>query len=101
MAKKKVEVVKAGELWGALGFSQEESLVLRMKAELHARIVSIVRERGYTQHEVSKILDTPQPRVSLILRGRLDGVSIESLLMYAQKLDGSLRVSLSWETKCG
>lgn len=89
-----VEITDSENLFTDLGFSEPKSIALKMKADLYCRIVAAVRAAGYTQHAVSKILDIPQPRVSNIMRGKIDNMSIEALLEYAHRLDSSLRVEL-------
>lgn len=67
-----------------LGFSPEEAATLKIKTDLHTKIVR--RVGRYTQHELQKILSTSQPRVSDLLHGKMSKFSLEMLLIYAQKL---------------
>jgi predicted XRE-type DNA-binding protein len=67
-----------------LGFSPEEAANLKIKTDLHTKIV---RQAGrYTQQELQKILSTSQPRISDLLHGKMSKFSLEMLLIYAQKL---------------
>lgn len=94
-----IEITNGENLFEDLGFSKRQSISLKMKSDLYARIISVVRENAYTQHKVSMILDIPQPKVSNILRGKIDGISIELLLEYAHRLDSTLRVELVSERR--
>jgi predicted XRE-type DNA-binding protein len=67
-----------------LGFSPEEAATLKIKADLHTKIVKCAGR--YTQHELQTILRTTQPRISDLLRGKMSKFSLEMLLIYAQKL---------------
>jgi predicted XRE-type DNA-binding protein len=67
-----------------LGFSPEEAANLKIKTDLHTKIVR--RAGHYTQQELQKILSTSQPRISDLLHGKMSKFSLEMLLIYAQKL---------------
>lgn len=67
-----------------LGFSPEEAATLKIKTDLHTKIVR--RAGRYTQHELQSILSTSQPRVSDLLHGKMSKFSLEMLLIYARKL---------------
>ena len=51
-----------------------------IKAELAARVGTIIRARGYSQMEAARITGLPQPKLSSVLRGHLRGVSERRLL---------------------
>ncbi len=67
-----------------IGFSLEEAATLKIKADLHTKVVKCAA--GYTQLELQKILGATQPRISDLLRGKMSRSSLEMLLIYAQKL---------------
>jgi predicted XRE-type DNA-binding protein len=67
-----------------LGFSPEEAAALKLKADLHTKIVK--RAARYSQKQLQAILDEPQPRVSDLLRGKMSKFSLEMLVIYAEKL---------------
>jgi len=94
-----IEITDSDNLFEDIGFSKGDSIKLKVKADLYARILKTVRENRYTQHTVSKIIDVPQPRVSNILRGKIDNISIDSLIDYAYKLDKTLRVEILSERR--
>ena len=67
-----------------LGFSPQEAANLKIKTDLHTKIV---RQAGhYTQQQLQKVLSISQPRVSDLLHGKMSKFSLEMLLIYAQKL---------------
>jgi predicted XRE-type DNA-binding protein len=85
-------VVK-GNIFHALGFSKAEAAALEIKADILSAILDRIRSKKYTQSQLVKILDEHQPSVSNLMRGRIDQVSIEKLLRYANRL--SLKTSVS------
>jgi predicted XRE-type DNA-binding protein len=67
-----------------LGFSPREAAALRMKAELHSKILRYAKNRS--QSELAQVLDESQPRVSDLLRGKISKFSLETLVSYAEAL---------------
>jgi predicted XRE-type DNA-binding protein len=67
-----------------LGFSSEEAAALRLKTDLHTKIVK--HAERYTQGQLQKIWDESQPRVSDLMRGKMSKFSLETLVIYAEKL---------------
>jgi predicted XRE-type DNA-binding protein len=67
-----------------LGFSPREAAALRMKAELHSKILRYAKNRS--QSELAQMLDESQPRVSDLLRGKISKFSLETLVSYAEAL---------------
>ncbi len=69
-----------------IGFSPEEAALLKMKSELHSQIMKAIKKRGYTQADLQKRLDEPQPRVSDLTTGKISKFSLETLITYADAL---------------
>jgi len=69
-----------------IGFSPEEAASLKMKSELHSRILKAIKKRGYTQADLQKRLDESQPRVSDLMTGKIAKFSLETLITYAEAL---------------
>ena len=80
-----------------MGFSEQESLTLTVKADLYSKILEVVEKKKIKPRELEKILDVPQPRVSELLRGKLSSLSIEKLLSYLEKM--GIEASVSFKTK--
>jgi len=77
-------IVMAKSLFEDLGFSPEEAAALKLKADLHSKVVKAAAR--YSQRQLQTILDEPQPRVSDLLRGKMSKFSLEMLVIYAEKL---------------
>jgi predicted XRE-type DNA-binding protein len=87
MAKgKSIAKVVAGNVFERLGFSPEESVALKMRAELHSSIVGVIHKRDYAQAELAEMFETDQPRISNLMRGKLANFNLETLVTYAEKL---------------
>jgi predicted XRE-type DNA-binding protein len=71
-------------LFEDLGFSSEEAAALRLKTDLHTKIVKSASR--YSQGQLQKILSESQPRVSDLLRGKMSKFSLETLVIYAERL---------------
>lgn len=67
-----------------LGFSQEEAAALKLKTDLHTAIVK--RASKHSQQELQSLLNTTQPRISDLLRGKMSKFSLEMLVIFAEKL---------------
>lgn len=76
-----------------LGFSSEEAENLRIRSELMARLSRVIQDHGLTQREAAKLLGVTQPRVSDLVRGKIDLFSIDSLVLMLGR--AGVRVSLS------
>jgi predicted XRE-type DNA-binding protein len=73
-------------LFEQIGFSREEAAALKMKAELHSQIIKRIKKQAYTQADVQKRLNEPQPRVSDLMTGKISKFSLETLITYAEAL---------------
>jgi predicted XRE-type DNA-binding protein len=49
-------------------------------------MLRVIKKRKYKTRDLEKILDQPQPRISEILQGKINSISIEKLIMYLQML---------------
>ena len=67
-----------------VGFSREDAAALKLKTDLHTKIVKCAAHRS--QQELQTLLGTTQPRVSDLLRGKMSKFSLDMLVIYAEKL---------------
>ena len=96
MAKKisAVTHVTRGDVLDVLGFTRSEATALKFKAVLLDAIRAEIERRSYTQRQLVNILDEHQPAVSNLMRGRINQVSIEKLLRYADRLGMRARLKV-------
>ncbi|HSY47970.1 MAG TPA: helix-turn-helix transcriptional regulator [Thermoanaerobaculia bacterium] len=70
----------SGSVFRDLGFSREKAAHLSVRADLLIQLQKVIASRGLKQAEIAKILHVTQPRVSDLLRGRIDLFSTDALL---------------------
>jgi predicted XRE-type DNA-binding protein len=89
----KLKVTRSsGNVFRDLGFPEEEAEHLRVRADLLIQIQKALEARGLKQSEAAKLLGVTQPRVSDLVRGRLDLFSVDSLIDLLAKLGIRVRV---------
>jgi predicted XRE-type DNA-binding protein len=86
--------ITSGSVLDDLGFAPEIALELKLKAELHLGILRLIRKHRYGARDLEGILRIQQPRVSELMRGKLDVLGIKKLLEYADKLGAYAKVSV-------
>jgi predicted XRE-type DNA-binding protein len=93
MAKKTVKVTPStGNVFRDLGFSKEESEHLLVRADLLIQVQKTVASRRLTQKQAAKVLRVTQPRVSDLLRGRIDLFSTDALIDMLARLGVGVRL---------
>jgi predicted XRE-type DNA-binding protein len=80
----------SGNVFADLGLKNPEELLA--KAELVQRIADIIAERKLTQARAAKILGVDQPKVSALLRGKLDGFSTDRLFRFLNALGRDVEI---------
>ena len=73
-----------GDVFDDLGFSPKKAASLRLKAELHDKIVR--RAEHYSQRELQELLSETQSRVSQLMRGKIASFTLDMLIFYADRL---------------
>ena len=75
----------SGNVFRDLGFGTQEAENLRVRSELMIQIRKLIEQRRLTQAGAAKVFGVTQPRVSDLVRGRIDLFSIDMLVkMLAQ-----------------
>jgi len=94
MAKKSAVRVtpSTGNVFRDLGFSKEESEHLLVRADLLIQVQKIIASRRFTQAEAAKMLRITQPRVSDLVRGRIDLFSTDALIEMLARLGVGVRL---------
>ena len=77
-----------------LGFAPEEAQHLLIRADLLIQLQKTIASRGLTQVRAAKILHVTQPRVSDLLRGRIDLFSTDGLIDMLARLGVEVRLVL-------
>ena len=85
----------SGNVFRDLGFSREEAEHLLIRSDLMIAVQKALERRAVKQAEAAKILDVTQPRVSDLLRGRIDLFSTDALIDMLARLGIRVRLVLS------
>src|SRR3990172_5409492 len=70
----------SGNVFRDLGFPAEEAENLRIRSDLMARLARVIKTRGLTQAEAARQFGVTQPRISDLVRGKIDLFSIDMLV---------------------
>ena len=79
-----------GNVFAHLGL--KDAVELHAKSGLVFRIAEILKKRNLTQMQAAAILDIDQPKISNLLKGRLDGFSTERLFRFLNALDQDIEI---------
>lgn len=81
MASKTPKAIRATDnIFADLGFGPEEAAHLRIRSLLMATLRQALEAKGLTQAQSAKMLGVSQPRVSDLVRGKIEQFSIDTLV---------------------
>ena len=80
----------SGNVFADLDLKDPEELLA--KAELVQRICDIIAERKLTQTRAAALLGIDQPKVSALMRGKLDGFSLDRLFRFLNALGRDVEI---------
>jgi predicted XRE-type DNA-binding protein len=83
-----------GNVFRDLGFSHEEAEHLLVRADLMIQTQKLLASRGLKQKAAAKVLGVTQPRVSDLLRGRIDLFSTDALIDMVARLGARVRLTV-------
>src|SRR5438876_5679268 len=89
----------AGNVFRDIGFSKDEADHLRVRSELMAKLQTVITARGLKQAEAAELLGATQPRVSDLMRGRIDLFNAEMLIDMLSKVGVRTKVILELRRK--
>jgi len=70
----------SGNVFEDLGFDAEEAAHLRIRATLMMRVHKLIKDRGLTQTQAAQLFGVTQPRISDLVRGKIELFSIDGLV---------------------
>jgi len=82
--------VGSGNVFADLGLPDAEEL--KTKVQLALAIKREIDERGWSQAQAAEVLSINQPKVSALLRYRLDGFSVERLMNFLTALGHDVEI---------
>jgi predicted XRE-type DNA-binding protein len=72
--------ITKGSILDDLGFSKAEADNLKIRAALMRALEKNIKDKNLTQHKAAKLLGISQPRMSDLLRGKIDKFTIDILI---------------------
>ena len=82
----------SGNVFADLGIPNPDLALA--KAELVQRIRKLIVERKLTQVKAAKLLGLDQPKVSALVRGRVEGFSIDRLFRFLNALGQRVEITV-------
>jgi predicted XRE-type DNA-binding protein len=82
----------SGNVFRDIGFGPKEAESLRLRAQLMVEVTRLIRARKLTQRAAAKLLGVTQPRISDLIRRKIDLFSIDTLVNMLAR--GGMRVKL-------
>ena len=70
----------SGNVFSDLGFDRDEAEHLRIRSELMGTVRQLLQDRGLTQREAAQLFEVSQPRVSDLVRGKIELFTIDTLV---------------------
>ena len=70
----------SGNVFRDVGFHGEEATHLRIRSDLMTAVTQVIDERALTQIQAAELFGVTQPRISDLVRGKIDLFSIDMLV---------------------
>ena len=84
----------SGNVFADMGFAPDKAASLLIRTDLTIAITERIKESGLTQKQTARLFGVTQPRVSDIVRGRVDRFSIDALVEMLTRLGVEVRLEL-------
>ncbi len=75
----------SGNVFIDLGFPPAEAEVMKLRAEVMIRMQQHLKAQGWTQAEAARQLGITQPRISRLLKHKVEDFSLDMLLTLAAR----------------
>jgi len=85
----------SGNIFTDLGFEPHEAAVLLLRAELAEALHAWIEHEGLTQVAAGRRLGISQPRISEIVRGKVDLLSLDYLVGLCTKAGITVQIHLA------
>lgn len=83
-----------GNVFADLGFAAEDAEHLKVRADLMVALTKLLDARGLSQAEAAKLLGVSQPRISDLVRGKIDKFSVDTLISMLAAAGAHVSVSV-------
>lgn len=82
-------------VWDAIEDTPQQAASMRARSELMMNLTEVIRERGMTQGDAAAFFGVTQPRVSDLMRGKINLFSLDTLIDMAATAGMSPTVKVS------
>ncbi len=72
--------ISTSNVFRDIGFGAEEAANLKLRAMLMVEIEKYIQEKGLTQKRAAERLGVTQPRISDLMRGKIELFSVDTLI---------------------
>jgi predicted XRE-type DNA-binding protein len=86
------------DAWAAMDLPADEAWHLRVRSRLMVELSRIIQQRRLTQVQAAKLFGVSQPRVSDLIRGKIDRFSIDSLVRMLGVAGAPVRITVGKAT---
>ncbi|BBL35774.1 hypothetical protein Nstercoris_02050 [Nitrosomonas stercoris] len=86
---------KFESVWDAIENTPQQATSMKMRSQLLIILQKHLKNSGLTQSKAAKLLGVTQPRISDLMRGKIDLFSLESLIDMVASI--GLKVEISVE----
>ncbi len=67
-------------VWDAIEDTPQLAASMRARSELVIQLAELIKKRGMTQAEAAKLFGVTQPRISDLMRGKIELFSVDALI---------------------
>ena len=89
----------SGNVFADLGFDSAEGANLQLRSSLMIELRKRLTALFVTQSDAAQLLDVTQPRISDLMRGKIDRFSVDTLVMLLGKAGADVRVTVRTKPK--
>lgn len=82
-------------VWDAIEDTPQQVASMRARSELMMNLTEVIRERGMTQGDAAALFGVTQPRISDLMRGKINLFSLDTLIDMAATAGMSPTVKVS------
>ena len=82
-------------VWDAIEDTPQQAASMRARSELMMSLTEVIRERGMTQGDAAALFGVTQPRMSDLMRGKINLFSLDTLIDMAATAGMSPTVKVS------
>ena len=84
-----------GNIFADLGSPPAEAANLLARSQLMIRLEQLIKKRKLTQLQAARLLGVSQPRVSDLVRGRIDRFSVDTLIEMLARAGLNVEISVT------